>query len=225
MIGTREIIKRCKDIIKKGSQVFSQGDGVFKANVIMNITTSIDNIYHLTYPKGIPFHLSTKNLKDVMFNMGYQPMHYNKVGIFKLILERFKGFTEDLEKGMITNISNIISLDLYDDMIDQAKELRQHNTEPLNRAGCVLARIVLEATLKQLCENHGVQPINETANQTNIALKGENIYSKPQFKLIDAWLGIGNTAAHPNQDFQSITGTDMDDMIRGIKDFALNYLR
>jgi len=48
MIGTREIIKRCKDIIERGEQVFSQGDGNFKASEIMNITATYKESYKLS---------------------------------------------------------------------------------------------------------------------------------------------------------------------------------
>lgn len=225
MLGKKDILKRCKEIIKKGEMVLKSGDFSIKNREIMNINASIDNIYNLLYPKGIPYHLDTKNLKDVMINMGYTPSQYSSTGIFSFTLERFKGFTEDLEKGIINTISNIISLDLFNDLLDQSTELRKYHTESLNRASCVLARIVLEDSLNKICENKGVTPINKKASQANIALKSANVYSKTEFKLVDAWLSIGNSAAHPDESFKLISEAQMDEMIKGIKDFTLNHLK
>ena len=112
-------------------------------------------------------------------------------------------------------------------MLEQAKEIRKFNVEPLNRASCVLARVVLEDTLKKMCFNNKIPLKTDKASEANIELKRISIYSNAEFKLVDAWLTIGNSAAHPKSpklDFKSITENQMDDMIKNVEDFSRNYL-
>ena len=219
MSNVKSILIRCKEILEKAEKAIESKN----IQELISVKTSMENIYNICFPKGVPKHLSyehfLRNLKETGVIFKY-PNYYK----IMLYLEKFKAFTEDLEKGFITNLSNIISLDLYSDLIEQAKELRKYNFESLNRAACVLARIILEDTLNKLCIKHGIKPSSNKASQMNIALKGDKVYSKAQFKLIEAWLGIGNAAAHPDPDFQSISGTDIDNMIIGIYEFSEKYL-
>jgi len=48
-------------------------------------------------------------------------------------------------------------------------------------------------------------------------LKKLEIYSQPQWRLIQAWLDIGNSAAHGN--FEKYTKDDVNNMINGIEQF------
>lgn len=223
------ILNRCNEIIKEGEDLLDNPGAEEKQyQRIMNLTTSIENIYKLSFSQGIPRHLSLDGLKDTLIAHGITPHLLYPIGIFSLRLESFKGFRKDLENGLITtSLMNILSLDIYSDMIKQAEELRKHNTESLNRAACVLARIVLEDTLKKLCSRNNIQLKRDKANEANTELKKNNIYSNAQFKLVDAWLAIGNSAAHPKStklNFQTITENQIDDMIKNVNDFANKFL-
>ncbi len=224
MLGKKDIIKRCKEIIKESEEILNKKDNGSKTYEIMRLTSSIENIYNLVYPKGVPSHLSIENFKKIMINMGYKTTRYTPVGIFLLILQKFKGFTEDLEKGVIDKLSNIISLDLFNDLLEQSSELRTHNTEPLNRAACVLTRIVLEDTLKKICLNNAIILKTDKASEANVELRKSTIYGKTQWRIIQGWLDIGNEAAHPDTDFSLISEIQMDDMIKRVKEFSLNFL-
>ncbi len=78
--------------------------------------------------------------------------------------------------GIMRNLISLISVDIYNDMVSQAIDLRKFNTEPLNRAACVLSRIVLEDGLKKMCSKHGIRLISNKADDANMELKKKNIY-------------------------------------------------
>ncbi len=226
MVDIKTLIERCEDIIKMGDEILtSSGE---RNDQVPKINSSFENIYNLCYPNGIPTHLALSNLKNTLISQGISPRFSGLIGFFKARLDIFKGFVEDLKKGLITSdLISLISIDVYNDLILQAKDLRKFNTEPLNRAACVLARIVLEDGLKKICSKKGIYLKSDKANEANMELKKNLIYGNPQFKHVDTWLSIGNAAAHPESpklDFNAITETQMDDMIKNVPEFLTKYL-
>jgi len=195
---------------------------------IPKVNSSIESVYNFIYPEEIPSHLALNNLFNTLKGQGISPQLINERGFFKIRLSTFKGFVENLKSGLITSdLISALSIDLYNDLILQAKDLRKFNTEPLNRAACVLARIVLEDGLKKICAKKKIILKSGKANEANIELKKKQIYGNTQFKHVEAWLSIGNAAAHPQSpklDFSSITASQIDDMINSIPEFLNKYL-
>jgi len=226
----KNIIERCNEIIKIGEGVLeSQESNNIRIKTISKINTSIENIYNLCYPNGIPDHLRLGNFIRTLTNLGLNSTRLTAIGLFLYRLESFKGFKEDLEKGLVTrDLVKIVTLDIYNDMIEQAQNLRAFNTEPLNRAACVLARIVIEDTLKKLCYDNGITLSSDKASVANDELKKRSIITKEQWRFNQVWLDIGNKAAHPEtqqeEGFSSIAEEKIDDMINSIKQFAKESL-
>ncbi|MFX1317355.1 MAG: hypothetical protein ACFE9T_15940 [Promethearchaeota archaeon] len=195
---------------------------------IARVNSSIENIYNLCYSGEIPRHLTLINHVSTLVNQGINIRTHNEFGLFQFRLNSFKGFVEDLKNGIITSdLVSIVSIDLYNDMLEQAREFRRVNSEILNRAACVLARIVLEDGLKKICRKKGITPSSNSANAANMDLKRNNVYGNTQFKQVDTWLSFGNAAAHPenqNLDFSNVTQTQMDEMISNIPKFIDRYL-
>lgn len=153
---------------------------------IPKVYASIENIYNLCYPLEIPSHLSLENQIETLKNQGILPRFMSEIGLFEIRINNFQGFIEDLKKGLITtNLMSILSINIYNDMIEQAKELRKFNSEPLNRADCVLSRIVLEDGLKKICSKYGITLESDKANEANTELKKNTIYGITQFKQVD----------------------------------------
>ena len=223
------LIKRCKEIIERCEKLLNSGDLNYIKEKLIGFNISIENIYRTCFPKGIPDELRFDNLINTLRKMGISTTLLNEIGRFKYRLEFFKSFTDDLERGLIArDLVKVITLDIYDDMIEQAKNLREFNTEPLNKAACVLARIVLEDTLKKMCSDNGIVLNSDKASVANDELKKHRIIPKEQWRFNQAWLDICNKAAHPEtlqeEGFSSITSEQMDAMIDGVKEFAKNYL-
>ncbi len=230
MSKIKNIIVRCNEIIKNGEDVLeSQESNLIRIKTISKINISIENIYTLCFPNGIPDHLRLGNFIRTLTNLRIDTVRQTTFGFFLYRLESFKGFKEDLEKGLITrDLVKIVTLDIYNDMIEQAQNLRGFNTEPLNRAACVLARIVIEDTLRKLCDDNGITLSSDKASVANDELKKQKIITKEQWRFNQVWLDIGNIAAHPETEqeegFSSITEDKMDSMINSIKQFAKENL-
>jgi len=217
------VLGRCKDIIKQANGIIEQRG----EEKVYYILSSIENILRLVYSGNIPENLRFENfLERLQKTMPMPSRFYNLRQSQKLshYLEIFKAFTDDLEGGLINNLSNIISIDIFNDMIDQAIELRNHNTESLNRAACVLSRIVLQDTLLRLCDIKGITLTRNKASVANDELKRISVYGTAKWREVQSWLDIGNAAAHPDPDFNEISEIDMDNMIKNVKSFSEKYL-
>jgi len=177
---------------------------------------------------AIPEHLKIDKFENTLRNLGVITQMISELGRFNYYLGFFKGFTEDLKSGLILrDLSKVISLNLYIDLLKQAEALRNYNTEPFNRASCVLGRIVLEDTLRQMCNTHQITLTSDKVSFANDQLKRQNVIPQVQWRQNQVWLDICNRAAHPStssSDFNTVTEEQMDDMLKGIHKFSEDYL-
>ena len=105
------LIKRCEEIIEEGNGISNLQHGKSQST---RINTSIENIYNFCFPNGIPTHLTLSNLLNTLKNQGISLRTLSEIGIFRLRLSIFKGFVEDLKKGLITrDLISLLSVDIY----------------------------------------------------------------------------------------------------------------
>ncbi len=81
--------------------------------------------------------------------------------------------------------------------------------------------MAIEDTLKRLARSEGIN-YNQKASQKNEELKKIGRYPQPQWRLIQAWLDIGNAAAHGK--FSEYDTTAVDKLLEDIKRFLANEL-
>lgn len=223
------ILSRCEKIINDADNISNSGKpAAEKIPLLQPLIASIQNIYRTCFPSGVPDHLKIGNFQNTLMNIGVQIQFLNELGIFNRYLGYFKGFVDDLKSGLILrDLSKVISLNLYNDLLKQAEDLRKYNIESLNRASCVLGRIVLEDTLNQICITHQITLTSDSASFANDQLKNQSIIPQVQWRQNQVWLDIGNKAAHPptsSSNFNTVTEAQMDEMSTGIKKFSEDYL-
>jgi HEPN domain-containing protein len=86
----------------------------------------------------------------------------------------------------------LIAGEIFDSVLEQAKYLV---TSGYKDPAAILARVILEDALKRLARGEGIDDTLR-ASRINDELKAISKYSQPQWRLIQAWLDIGNAAAH-----------------------------
>ena len=126
---------------------------------------------------------------------------YN-IPILSGILDALKN---DLSKGYLTTIVELIHAELFSDFLEMAGYLLE---EGYKDASAVIAGSSLEAHLRQLCNKHNIPVEKKTekgvrakkADELNIELAKNDVYSKLDQKNVTAWLGLRNNAAHGNYD-------------------------
>ncbi len=104
------------------------------------------------------------------------------------------GALDDLKNGFLLGQEFLIAGEVFDSILEQAKQLSKTGFKD---PAAVLARVVLEDALKRLAREEGIND-NSKASVINDELKKKGKYSQSQWRFIQAWLDIGNAAAHGN---------------------------
>lgn len=99
-----------------------------------------------------------------------------------------------LKRGFIGDLKVLLRAQVFATTIDQAKALFESgHLIP----AAVLARIVIEGWLKGEAEKAGITvPEDAKASHINENLKKAGIFSVPKWRQVQAYLDIGNAAAH-----------------------------
>ncbi|MGD0780395.1 MAG: DUF4145 domain-containing protein [Dehalococcoidales bacterium] len=125
------------------------------------------------------------------------------------------GALDDLEKGYLLGQEFLIAGEVFDSILEQAKQLMQSGYKD---PAAVLARVVLEDALKRLARGEGIDD-NLKASSINDELKKRERYPQSQWRFIQAWLDIGNAAAHGN--VNEYSADDVNNLIKDLERFLV----
>jgi hypothetical protein len=103
----------------------------------------------------------------------------------------FGAAKEDFEGGYLASVRNLVQAEVFETELEQAKELLQSGYFP---AAAVVAGVVLEANLRQLCASKNLPPGKLDRMNTDLAKAGA--YNSLVQKRITALAAIRNSAAH-----------------------------
>jgi len=129
------------------------------------------------------------------------------------IVGLLSGAVDDLEKGYLLRQEFLTAAEVFDSLLEQANHLNQAGYKD---PAAVLGRVVLEEALRRIARREGLDS-GEKANAINDLLRNARIYAQPRWRMVQAWLDIGNAAAHGKaSDFNE---QDVANMLGGISSF------
>jgi len=134
---------------------------------------------------------------------------YEVLSIVGLLL----GAVDDLERGYLLKQEFLIAGEVFDSLLEQANYLNQTGYKI---PAAVLGRVVLEEALRRIARREGMES-GEKASTINDSLKNAGIYAQPRWRMVQAWLDIGNAAAHGK--VNDFTEQDVAKMLDGISSF------
>jgi len=131
-----------------------------------------------------------------------------------------------IDSGLLEGYGKLIRGDLFSDYLDMARYLLD---EGYKDAAAVIAGSSLEVQLRSLCDKHDIptsddkdgKEIPKKAEGLNTELRKHKCYDKTEQKLVTAWLGIRNDAAHGN--YENYTSDMVKSMEMGIRGFISNH--
>ena len=129
------------------------------------------------------------------------------------------GALDDLEKGYLLGQEYLIAGEIFDSILEEAKLLVQSGYKD---PAAVLARVVLEDALKRMARGEGIDE-NQKASVINDELKRRGKYPQPQWRFVQAWLDIGNAAAHGR--FGEYKEEDVANLIENVERFLAAEFR
>lgn len=137
------------------------------------------------------------------------------------VLERLRAIVlaakEDYEGGYLSSIRNLIHSEVFDTELEQADELLSGG---YYTAAAVVAGVVLETTLRQMCEDQHIAA--GKLDKMNADLAKAGAFNRLVQKRITAWADIRNSAAHGKID--QYTDEDVSSMIRDVRRFVSERL-
>jgi hypothetical protein len=154
----------------------------------------------------------------ISFVKSEEPVPYeDNYGRLKRVKAVFLAAREDFEGGYLTSVRNLVQAELAESEIEQANELLQAG---YLSASAVVAGVVLETTLRTLCDRHEIP--HGKLDKMNADLAKAREYNVLVQKKITAYAAVRNSAAHGKTDeFQH---ADVEEMIKYIERFVLDAL-
>lgn len=125
----------------------------------------------------------------------------------------------DFQGGHLASVRSLVQAELFDSELDQASELLEQGYKG---PAAVVAGVVLETSLRDLCDQQSPAIPHGKLDQMNSALAKAGIYNKLQQKRITAIADIRNSAAHGK--WSEFSDTDVVDMIRDVQRFLADHL-
>ncbi|WP_427501329.1 hypothetical protein ACQE3E_06190 [Methylomonas sp. MED-D] len=129
----------------------------------------------------------------------------------------FLAAKEDYEGGYLRATRSLIQAEVFDSELEQAKELFQAGYKS---SSAIIAGVVLETTLRELCDQVGLPHGKLDKMNADLAKNGQ--YNKLQQKRITALADIRNSAAHGKTN--EFSERDVEDMIRDVERFIAEHL-
>jgi hypothetical protein len=182
--------------------------------------------YDINYADFSGWATSVLNLLQRVF--GEDSIHFqhfsrdaDKVGdseySFRSAVAIFNAAREDYEGGFLFNLQALIKAEVFDDVLEQANALLLAGYKD---PACVIAGVVLETTLKELCSRHGIP--HAKLDKMNADLTKAGFYNKGMQKQITAWADRRNSAAQGV--WSAYSDADVYDMIKGIARVIAEYV-
>jgi hypothetical protein len=129
----------------------------------------------------------------------------------------FQAAKEDYEGGYLSQLRNLVQAEVFSTELEQATELLGAGYAT---AAAVIAGTVLETTLRQLCDDRGIQPA--MIGRMNDELAKAGCYNRLVHKRITMLAEIRNSAAHGHP--ERFAPSDVKEMITAVHSFVADQL-
>jgi glycerol dehydrogenase-like iron-containing ADH family enzyme len=136
-------------------------------------------------------------------------------GMAMAALGTLRAARDDYASGLHA-IHRLVEAEVFDGLLEQAEHLLANG---YHVAAAVIAGAVLEDTLRNLCQQHGIVLLpNATAGAMNDALAGKVVYNKLVQKQVTTQSHVRNKAAHG--ELQQFTREDVAEMVPWVRRFV-----
>lgn len=144
----------------------------------------------------------------------YEKGELNTIAQFQELTVLFDAAKDDYNGGYIIPIETLVHAEVFDDQLEQAEELFKKD---YYIPAAVCAGIVLETTLRNLCQKYNIDTQNKKLDMMNSELVKVGVYSKLEQKNITMLAHIRNSAAHGKTD--ELDKKDVEKIIVEVKKF------
>ena len=129
----------------------------------------------------------------------------------------FAAAKEDFEGGYLRSTRTLVQAEVFDSELEQARSLYKNG---YISAAAVIAGVVLETTLRELCDRNSIA--HAKLDKMNADLAKAGVYNKLVQKRNTALADIRNSAAHGKP--EEFSDADVDSMITDVERFVAEHL-
>lgn len=197
-----------------------------KAQMVSRRNPGDGTLQSVDLPQGEAWGTSALSLIQRVF--GEDSVHFTNL---KGAYERFDGYEfkfqcmvqmvaaaqEDYEGGYLFNMHSLVKAEVCTDVLEQAQVLLDAGYKD---PACVVAGVVLENTLGELCDREGIP--RGKLDTMNSELVKAGVYNKGMQKQITAWADRRNCAAHGK--WNEYNEADVKDLIAGATRLIAEFL-
>jgi hypothetical protein len=189
------------------------GDGTpyIASDLILNWSVKVKSLLERACGEGSS-HLRMFTKTEEQQGMGSNVERLNRM---KAV---FLAAKEDFEGGYLNSLRNLVQAEVFTSELEQAEELLKSGYAT---AAAVIAGVVLETTLRDLCSTHELE--HGSLNKMNDDLAKAGAYNATQKKRITALAAIRNSAAHGKP--EEFTKDDVKGMVEDIERFLATTLQ
>jgi hypothetical protein len=206
-----QIISRMGELIK-----FEKIEEVSTEDLIAWVNNVLNIFRTFMHPDNKQIRLLEDKLNEFLNGELYYSDRQKK--LFSICRAILKSVISDYKNGFLKDLRAEIRSEVDVDFLSQANRLLD---DKLKDAAAMIIGAVLEDTLRQLCEKHGI-PEGPKIETMNAPLKQDGVYSLAVQKQITAWADIRNNADHAR--FDQYDSQQIKLMHQGVTDFIAKYL-
>ncbi len=192
---------------------FSGGSTYIDNKMLLEWNSKVKNLIHLCAGQESIY------FNDFVEAASRRSSFITNLNIFNDMVPIFKALKNDYENGYLTSMRMLITAEVFDSELEQAQELLDNK---YHIAAAVIAGVVLETGLRELCDAQTPQISHGKLDKMNADLKKVGVYNQLQSKRITALADIRNSAAHGK--ITEFTHDDVQAMIKDIESFLANHL-
>jgi hypothetical protein len=127
---------------------------------------------------------------------------------------------EDLEKGFLTEVRDLVLAEVFTDFLDMAEHLLENGYKD---PAASLIGAVLEDGLRKIAEKNNITvKRNDNISSLNQKLADKGIYSRIIQRQVQSWEAIRNSAVHGR--FNEYSSDQVKSMLEGVRKFLSDYL-
>jgi len=211
----KKIIDRLGNLIKLGESVLetsnydpSEECYVVNSGLFQQWYTSSVTLLR-TFPKGYIY--------DSQFG---ENCRTNTCGDVELGVGILRAAKEDIESGVLHEVADIISAEIFDDFLDMAEHLLDKGYKD---PAASLIGAVLENELRRMCRDNKITvKSDDNIGSLNTKLFQKPVYGKPQMRQISIWQAIRDSADHGK--FEDYNAESVKNMYEGARNFLASKL-
>ena len=211
-----ELLKRLEYAVKLG-------------NVALSHKMSADYSYYVPIPEwsgfraaGLSFIENLYGNDSTFYKAFANDVNNTYVDNINSGLNILDAVKHEIENGWLFTIKALVTAEVFSDFLEMSEHLL---SEGYKDAAAVMIGSTLEEHLRQLCCKHDIETTflkagdlaPKKADVLNADLKKAEIYGPIEQKLVTAWLGLRNSAAHGKYD--EYTKAQVEGMYQGVLAF------